>query len=194
MRENHKLPNSEYITASYVEKDVANDCKMIEDYVNSCGVDHGDDLILNDLWYNIEGQSASAMNVELNGKTYTVAKCVVKSYNAGYLYTRYSVLPFAINSNQLLSAYLREQDKSSVGTYKTATEMLTEALFQCPDLFDNAEGYRWNSLQNSCTVDNACGTDYCDGCLEPNAEDDLKGRNGLKLCKSCLVEPVVYNW
>jgi hypothetical protein len=188
VRENHKLPNNEYIIANYVEKEVADEFKMVEDYVNSLGVDY-DDLIVNEVWYNIEGQFSSAMNVELNGKTYTVAKS--KSSNS---YTRYSVLPFSINSNQLLSAYLRELEKNNVGAYKTATEILTEALFQCPDLFDNAEGFRWNSLQNSCTVDSACGTDYCDGCLEPNAEDDLKGRNGLKLCKSCLVEPVVYTW
>lgn len=168
-----------------IDKDVAEDFKLLDSYVQKAydkvydAKSTLDSYVEPMVWYSIADKPAKALWLELNGKKYTVV-------HHGNDYKLYHVAPFAVSSNELMTALLKEFNYSVKDGYVSANTRFSDAMLSCADLFDEAEEYDWMSrAKNEVIVNN----DYCDNCLESNPVVNMNDVDGWKLCDKCADIP-----
>lgn len=169
-----------------LDKDIVEDYKLLDSYVEATydkkavynnGIE--DTYVEPMTWYSIEDKPAKALWLELNGKEYTVV------YH-GNQYITHSVAPFAVRSNELMTALLKEFNYSPKDGYVSTNTRFSDALLNCGDLFDEAESYDWIKRTKK---DDVVNNDYCDNCLESSPVVDMNDVDGWKLCDKCADIP-----
>lgn len=168
-----------------IDKDVAEDFKLLDSYVqNAYDKVHDakstlDSYVEPMVWYSIADKPAKALWLEVNGKKYTVV-CHGNDYKI------LSTAPFAVSSNELMTALLKEFNYSPKDSYVSANTRFSDAMLSCADLFDEAEEYDWMLRTKNDAIVNK---DYCDNCLESNSVVDMNDVDGWKLCDKCVDIP-----
>ena len=168
-----------------IDKDVVEDFKLLDSYVqNAYDKVHDakstlDSYVEPMVWYSIADKPAKALWLEVNGKKYTVV-CHGNDYKI------LSAAPFAVSSNELMTALLKEFNYSPKDSYVSANNRFSDAMLSCADLFDEAEEYDWMLRTKNEAIVNK---DYCDNCLESNNVVDMNDVDGWKLCDKCVDIP-----